>query len=125
MTDKSKTVTEPEKTTEQITNKTSNKATAKEAAKVLPQEKIMYVGPTVPGIGIQNCVYTEIPASAKDVIRQYPEIGNLFVRIKDYPKINKMLREGQGYICSAFNKAIEIKINNAENANKVTDIETE
>ena len=35
------------------------------AAEEVKQENLMYVGPTIPGIGIQNRVYTEIPEAAK------------------------------------------------------------
>ena len=31
------------------------------AEKIVEKEPVMYVGPTVDGIGIQNRVYTEIP----------------------------------------------------------------
>ena len=36
------------------------------AAEEVKQENLMYVGPTIPGIGIQNRVYTEIPEAAKE-----------------------------------------------------------
>lgn len=72
--------------------------------------KVMYVGPTVPGIGIQNQVFTEIPASAQEVIKKEPEIGNLFIPIGKYPEANVMIREEKGYIYSAFSKALNLKI---------------
>lgn len=70
---------------------------------------VMYVGPTVHGIGIQNQVLSEIPVSAKEKIKAVPEIGNLFIAIKDYPEANVMIREKRGYIYSAFKKALNIK----------------
>lgn len=73
------------------------------------KKTVMYVGPTVPGIGIQNQVFTGIPASAQEAIKKEPEIGNLFIQIKDYPEANVMLREKRGYIYSAFNKALNLK----------------
>lgn len=93
---------------------TKIKTTNENAAQYIPKkERVMYVGPTVTNIGIQNCVYTEIPARAKEIIKEHPEIGNLFIRIEEYPKVNKMLREERGYIYSAFIKAREIKVKNA------------
>jgi hypothetical protein len=86
------------------------------AQPVTENERVMYVGPTVPGIGIQNRVYTEIPSDAKEVIRENPQIGNLFIRIRDYQIANKMLREKKGYIYSAFLRAEEIMIENANKA---------
>lgn len=73
------------------------------------RENVMYVGPTVHGIGIQNRVYSEIPEEAKGAIAENPMIGNLFISIRDYPKANKMLREKQGYIYSAYMEALELK----------------
>lgn len=69
----------------------------------------MYVGPTAPGIGIQNRVYTEIPAGAQERIEQMPEIGHLFIPVKDYPMANRMLREGTGYISDAYCKVSGIE----------------
>lgn len=69
----------------------------------------MYVGPTVPGIGIQNRVYTEIPADAAGRAREVPEIGLLFIPVKDYPLANRMLREGAGYIHDAYCKAAQLR----------------
>lgn len=69
----------------------------------------MYVGPTVPGIGIQNRVYTEIPADAAGRAKDVPEVGLLFIPIKDYPMANRMLREGTGYIYNAYCKVVQIR----------------
>ena len=68
----------------------------------------MYVGPTVPGIGIQNRVYTKIPADAAGRAREIPEIGHLFIPVKDYPMANRMLREGAGYIHDAYCRVEDI-----------------
>lgn len=86
------------------------------AQPVTENERVMYVGPTVPGVGIQNRVYTETPSDAKEVIRENPQIGNLFIRIRDYPIANKMLREKKGYIYGAFLRAEEIMVENAKKA---------
>lgn len=81
-----------------------------ETVKEIPKrENVMYVGPTVIGLGIQNRVYTEIPDGAKAVLAEYPEFNNLFIDISEYPKANRMLREGTGYIFSAYTKALEYK----------------
>ena len=57
---------------------TTTKAVAKSQAK----EPIMYVGPTVAGLGIQNQVYTEIPKVAQEIIGETPELNNLFSPIR-------------------------------------------
>lgn len=82
-----------------------------EVAEAKAQEPKMYVGPTIPGVGIQNRVYTEIPEGAAALIKEHPEFGNLFIAIEEYPKANRMLREGTGYIFSAFSKALGYKNN--------------
>lgn len=84
-------------------------AAPKPKAKTVAKGPVMYVGPTVPGIGAQNQVFKEIPDSVQAVIKGEPEIGNLFIAIKDYPEANAMLREKRGYIYSAFNKALGMK----------------
>jgi len=73
------------------------------------QTRKMYVGPTIPGFAIQNRVYSDIPETALSKIREVPELINLFVDITEYPKANKMLREGAGYIYSAYLKALTLK----------------
>ena len=88
-------------------------------------KRVMYVGPTVPGIGIQNRVYTEIPEDAKDVIKKEPQIGNLFIHISDYPIANRMIREKKGYIYSAFLRVEEIMMENVESIRKKDVEETE
>ncbi len=74
----------------------------------------MYVGPTVPGIGVQNRVYTEIPAEAQKRAEETPEIIHLFVPVRDYPMANRMLREGAGYIHNAYCKAEGIRKGGSE-----------
>lgn len=91
---------------QETATKTAPAAKQKTAA---APKTVMYVGPTIPGIGIQNQVFTGIPASAQEAIKAEPEIGNLFIQIKDYPEANAMLREKRGYIYSAYNKALNLK----------------
>lgn len=85
--------------------KTSYKAKSGTGAKA--PEPLMYVGPTVPAIGIQNRVYTEIPEGLEDKMKQLPQLRNLFVPVLNYPMAAKMLRERSGYIYSAFNAVLE------------------
>lgn len=85
-------------------------ATTKEKAKEkVAATEVMYVGPTVPGIAIQNTVYTAIPDGALAAAETLPVIKNLFIQITDYPKAQRMLREKKGYIYSAYEKALEYK----------------
>ena len=70
---------------------------------------LMYVGPTIPDLAIQNRVYTDIPQGALNKIEKEPELRNLFIKITDYPKANRMLREKDGYIFRAFEKALKLR----------------
>ncbi len=80
-------------------------------------KRYMYVGPTVPGIGIQNRVYTDIPQEVVDLMNNgYPVIGDLFIQIRDYPTANRMLREQKGYLYNAYLVAEKIRVENAKKA---------
>lgn len=88
---------------------TAKETETEKTIKEVKQENLMYVGPTIPGIGIQNRVYTEIPEEVKEACKKVPEMRNLFVPVVKYPIAEKMLRERKGYIFSAFKKALEYK----------------
>ncbi len=79
--------------------------------------RYMYVGPTVPGIGIQNRVYTGIPQEVKHIVDGgNPVIGDLFIQIRDYPKAERMIREQKGYLYNAYLAAQEIRMENVKKA---------
>lgn len=71
----------------------------------------MYVGPTVTGFAVCNTVYKGMPENTAAIIREQPELSNLFIEIADYPKASQMIREQRGYIYSAYAKALELKNN--------------
>lgn len=85
-------------------------AEAVEEVKTEP-EKLMYVGPTIPGLAIQNTVYTEIPKAAAEAFKKEPQMRNLFVPILRYPAAEKSMRKGKGIIFRAYNKALKYKEN--------------
>ncbi len=107
----------PRKKSTAATTKSTTKAkpktkkaaiTKKKPAAKTPVQK-MYVGPTIVGFAIQNRVYTDIPEAAKEELKKDPELSNLFIDIKDYPKADQMIREETGYIFSAYMKALALK----------------
>lgn len=101
---------EVEEVTEAVTDETKEEPKKNTPApKAKEPKKLMYVGPTIRGLGIQNRVYTDIPDGAKEAIAKTPELRNLFIEVKDYPKANRMIREQNGYIFSAYVKALELK----------------
>lgn len=80
-------------------------------------KRYMYVGPTVPGIGIQNRVYTDIPQEVVNLMNDgHPVIGDLFIQIRDYPTANRMIRERKGYLYNAYLVAEKIRVENAKKA---------
>ena len=77
--------------------------------------RYMYVGPTVPGI--QNRVYTGIPQEVKDIVNGgNPLIGELFIKIRDYPVAERMIREKKGYLYNAYLAAQKIRMENVKKA---------
>lgn len=72
-------------------------------------EPVMYVGPTVKGLGIQNRVYSRIPDDAAAAIKEDAELGFLFIPVIRYPQAAEMLRNKDGYIYRAFEKALSMK----------------
>lgn len=79
-----------------------------------PEKKVnepkMYVGPTIAKLGlIQNVVYTGIPASASAAITDNPMIGNLFIRVADYPKAERSIRERTGLYWLAYNEVQNVR----------------
>lgn len=77
--------------------------------KSVEKEPVMYVGPTVNGIGIQNRVYTEIPKETQVRFQEAPELRNLFIPVRQYPTACRMIRKRKGYIYSAFMRALDFK----------------
>lgn len=81
-------------------------ATGKEPA---ANEPMMYVGPTIPGVAIQNTVYTEMPEALEEAQKECPEFGNLYLPIMKYAMAEQMIRKKSGYIYTAYKKALEYK----------------
>ena len=95
-TEKAATVNEETITTVQnLSSETENKA----------QKPLMYVGPTIPGIAIQNTVYEPIPGAAKEL----PVFLDLFVPIMKYPDAERQIRKKSGRLYSAFVKALVLR----------------
>ena len=96
----------------EVKKKHQQKAKAAAKTKRTPetkQEPMMYVGPTVPGVAIQNTVYTEKPEGLKEAQKECPEFGNLYLSIGKYAMAEKMIRAGEGYVHEAYKKALEYK----------------
>lgn len=72
--------------------------------------KMIYVGPTIDGIAIQNVVYCNgIPAGATVAVKEEPAFSGLFVPLEHYSRASNMLTSGKGFIAEAYTKALEYK----------------
>ncbi len=79
--------------------------------------RYLYVGPTVPGIGIQNRVYTDLPQEVIAMMNHgHSVIGDLFINIRDYPTAERMIREKKGYLYNAYLAAQKIRMENVKKA---------
>ena len=92
---------------ENAVRKTVKPAAAVKAAKVA--EPLMYVGPTIRGVAIQNRVYTEIPETAKTAMAECPLMANLFVPIARYVDAERQLDTGRGELYVAFTAALSYR----------------
>ena len=96
---------------ENAVRKTEKLAAVKAAAPaaVKAAEPVMYVGPTIKGVAIQNRVYTEIPETAKKVMKDCPLLANLFVSVERYTEAERQLDAGKGELYVAFEAALGFK----------------
>ena len=70
------------------TEKAKTTATAKPEAVAITK---IYVGPTIPGVAIQNRVYSETPAGLSEAFEKVPEMQNLMIPISEYAEAERMI----------------------------------
>lgn len=75
----------------------------------------IYVGPTIPGVAIQNRVYSETPTGLSEAFEKVPEMQNLMIPISEYAEAERMIDNRKGYVYSAYLKALEYKENKGGN----------
>lgn len=92
--------------------KTTATATAK--PEMAATTKI-YVGPTIPGVAIQNRVYSENPAGLSEAFEKVPEMQNLMIPVSEYAEAERMIDNRKGYVYSAYLKALDYKENKGGN----------
>lgn len=96
------------------TEKAKTTATATAKPETVAITKI-YVGPTIPGVAIQNRVYSEIPTGLSEAFEKVPEMQNLMIPISEYAEAERMIDNRKGYVYSAYLKALEYKENKGGN----------
>ena len=94
------------------TEKAKTTATAKPEAVAITK---IYVGPTIPGVAIQNRVYSETPAGLSEAFEKVPEMQNLMIPISEYAEAERMIDNRKGYVYSAYLKSLEYKENKGGN----------
>lgn len=77
--------------------------------KEAPKAPMMYVGPTIHGVAIQNTVYTKKPDALEEAQKECHEFGNLFLPIAQCAMAERMIRMKSGYVFEAYKKALEYK----------------
>lgn len=95
-----------------VTEKAKTTATAK--PEIVAITKI-YVGPTIPGVAIQNRVYSETPTELSEAFEKVPEMQNLMIPVSEYAEAERMIDSRKGYVYSAYLKALDYKENKGGN----------
>ena len=74
--------------------------------------KIVYVGPTIPGVANRNTAYDDTPPEAlQAAIRNAPYLGNLVVPISDLADAMAQIRNRNGAIYTLYKKALTYSVN--------------
>lgn len=68
--------------------------------------KIVYVGPTIPGVATRNAVYEELPEALTKAIKATPYLGGLCVPIPKLPRAMNQIDQQQGRIYMLYTKAL-------------------
>ncbi len=69
--------------------------------------KIVYVGPTIPGVASRNTVYDDTPPEAlRTAIQNTPFLGNLVVPISGLADAMNQIRTRSGAVYTIYKKAL-------------------
>ena len=71
------------------------------------QEPLMYVGPTIPGIAIQNTVYEPVPEAAMEAAKGLPVFLDLFYSNHEISRCGTADQEGNRTIIQCFHKSTD------------------
>ena len=78
--------------------------------------KIVYVGPTIPGVATRNTTYSEMPESLKGAAKTAPYLNGLCVPVKNLSVAMEQIRHKEGAFYTLYNKALTFSAN-AKGAN--------
>lgn len=76
------------------------------------KEKVLYYGPTIPGVAIENTMYSEMP-DISEALTACPELQQLFVpesmMVKLYPIAEQSIYNRKGAAFVAYQAALRYK----------------
>lgn len=68
--------------------------------------KIVYVGPTIPGVVTRNTTYSEMPESLKEAAKAAPYLKGLCVPVKNLAVAMEQIRNKTGAFYTLYSKAL-------------------
>lgn len=69
--------------------------------------KIVYVGPTIPGMATRNTIYSDMPESLKTAAQAAPYLNGLCVPVSGLADAMAQIRNRKGAIYTLYKKALE------------------
>lgn len=87
------------------------KAAKAEPGKADPaaDNRVVYVGPTIPGVATRNVTYSEVPESIQQAAKAAPYLLSLCVPIKRLGTALRQIQGKQGGIYTFYQKALTYK----------------
>lgn len=68
--------------------------------------KIVYVGPTIPGVATRNTTYSEMPESLKEAAKAAPYLKGLCIPVNTLAVAMSQIRNKEGAFYTLYNKAL-------------------
>lgn len=68
--------------------------------------KIVYVGPTIPGVATRNTTYSEMPESLKEAAKAAPYLKGLCIPVNILAVAMSQIRNKEGAFYTLYNKAL-------------------
>lgn len=68
--------------------------------------KIVYVGPTIPGVATRNTTYSEMPESLKEAAKATPYLKGLCIPVNTLAVAMGQIRNKEGAFYTLYNKAL-------------------
>lgn len=68
--------------------------------------KIVYVGPTIPGVATRNTTYSEMPESLKEAAKAAPYLKGLCIPVNTLAVAMSQIRNREGAFYTLYNKAL-------------------